>query len=180
MTANSEPTAAGSGSVKPNVWCVRADGGEYTDHLVRGGYIAYGGQAWGDFSDCRNKQEVKDKLAPFFPNKRSLAAYAGMMSCFLFEIQAGDWVITPESDKNRLRYGEVQPGDYWYAPNAPDGCPYPMRRKIAWAEQPLKRDKLPVPFQNTLKFTAKTVFAVDHRKDFRRAMDKQPCQSSPQ
>ena len=179
MTANTEPKAAGSDSVKPNVWGVRADGGEYTDHLVRGGYVAYGGQKWGDFSDCRNKQEVKDKLAPFFPNKRSLAAYAGMMASFLWGIQADDWVITPEKDSNLLRYGEVQPGDYWYAPGAPDGCPYPMRRKIVWAEQPLKRDKLPGSLQNTLKFTAKTVFAVAHRKDFLCAKDKQPCQSSP-
>ena len=168
MTANTEPTAAGSGSVKPNVWGVRADGGEYTDHLVRGGYVAYGGQKWGDFSACRNKQEVKDKLAPFFPNKWSLAAYAGMMARFLWDIQAGDWVITPENDRLRLRYGKVQPGDYWYEPNAPDGCPYPMRRKIKWSGQVLR---LPpclenTPLKNTLKFTQMTVFAVKHNCDF--------------
>ena len=172
MTANTEPTAAGSGSVKPNVWCVRADGGEYTDHLVRGGYVAYGGQEWGDFSDCRNKQEVKDKLVPFFPNKWSLAAYAGMMARFLWDIQAGDWVITPENDRISLRYGKVQLGDCWYAPNAPDGCPYPMRRKISWEGQVfrLTTDLPPrlknTPLKNTLKFTHMTVFAVKHNCDF--------------
>ena len=166
MTANTEPTAAGSGSVKPNVWCVRADGGKYTDHLVRGGYVAYGGQEWGDFSACRNKQEFKDKLAPFFPNKRGLAAYSGMMARFLWDIQAGDWVITPENDRISLRYGQVQPGNYWYAPDAPDGCPYPMRRKIKWSGQVLRLTDFPLALKNTLKFTQMTVFALKHNCDF--------------
>ena len=166
MTANTEPTAAGSGSVKPNVWCVRADGGEYTDHLVRGGYVAYGGQEWGDFSDFRNKQEVKDKLAPFFSNKWSLAAYTRMMSCFLFDIRPGDWVITPEAYGKGLRYGQVEPGACWYEGNPPDACPYPMRRKITWSGRVLRLADFPQPLQNTLKFTQMTVFAVKHNCDF--------------
>ena len=181
MTANTEPTAAGSDTATTNVWGVRADGGEYTDHLVRGGYVAYGGIDWPNMSSCETRADICNKLKQVESlkgkSKAGLAAYVGMMARFLWDIQAGDWVITPENDRLRLRYGEVLPGDYWYEPNAPDDCPYPMRRKIKWSGQVLELTDLPrclenTPLKNTLKFTQMTVFAVKHNRDFLAAIGR--------
>ena len=176
MTANTEPTTAGSDTATTNVWCVRADGGEYTDHLVRGGYVAYGGIDWPNMSSCETRADVHNKLKQVEAlegrSKAGLAAFVGMMARFLWDIQAGDWVITPEAYGKGLRYGEVQPGDCWYEPNAPDDCPYPMRRKITWSGQVLGLADFPQPLQNTLKFTQMTVFAVKHNCDFLAAIGR--------
>ena len=166
-----------------NVWCVRADGGQYTDHFVRGGYFGYGSQIWPDFSDCKHRDEVRESVAPVLPvgtSKYVIGAYAGMMACFLFEIQAGDWVITPSANRRKIQYGQVQPGSCIYEPNAPDGCPYTMRRKIAWADQLLLRDSLSMPLQYALR-AAKTVFAVEHHEEFLAAIgqDNMPSQAKP-
>ena len=169
MTANTEPAAAGSGSATTNVWCVRADHGEYTEHFIIGGYVAYGGLYWPNMSSCETLADVHDKLKPVETlqekSKAGFRKYGEMMARFLWDIQAGDWVITPEKDRRRLRYGKVQPGNYWYAPDAPDGCPYTMRRKIVWEDKPLDRWSFSPSFQNTLKCNL-TVFGIKHRSEF--------------
>ena len=165
-----------------NVWCVRSDGGKYTEHFIRGGYSGYGSQDWPDFSDCKNSDDVREILAPKFPagtSKNVIGAYTGMMARFLFEMQAGDWIITPEENSRFLRYGKVEPGGCRYISNAPDGCPYTMRRKIVWSQQTLLRDTLSMPLQFTLG-ASRTVFAVEPREDFLVAigqMDKQAYES---
>ncbi len=157
-----------------NVWCVRADGGQYTDYFVRGGYFGYGSRDWPDFRDCRNRDEVREKLAPRFPpgtSQARIAQYVGMMSCFLLDIHAGDWIITPAADSGMLWCGKVEPGSCSYEPEAPDGCPYPMRRKIVWEKQALRRGSLSMPLQYALR-ASKTVFAVRHREDFLTAIEQ--------
>ena len=169
MTANSELTAAGSGSATTNLWCLRADHGEYTEHLMIGGYVAYGGIDWPDMTTCETRADICNNLKQVETlqekSKAGFRKYVDMMARFLWDIQAGDWVITPEKDRRRLRYGQVQPGNYWYTPDAPDGCPYTMRRKIVWEDKPLDRWSFSPSFQNTLKCNL-TVFAVKHRSEF--------------
>ena len=159
-----------------NVWCVRTDYGKYTDHLVNGGYVGYGGH-WPDFSDAKDLNEIRERLAQAVfqdeSSKQKIAAYAGMMATFLWKIQPGDWLITPYgkdtplgADKNGLRYGQALTGKCWYAPVGTDICPYTMRRKIAWADQTLQRDGLSKPLRDTIDNTAKSVFHVKQRADF--------------
>ena len=167
MTDKVESATAGVGTALPNVWCVHADKGLHTHHFVSGGYFGYGG-GWPDMSACRNREDIRVNLAPVFPSDTSpqrLGQYVGMMASFLWDIQAGDWVITPESDRNKLRYGKVASEDYRYEPGAPDGCPYTMRRNIAWANEPLIRDSLPMPLQYTLR-AQRSVFKIRAREDF--------------
>ena len=156
----------------PNIWCVRADHGKYTAHFVKGGYFGYGAARWPDLSAVNARSEIRTTMADKALAGKSnqvIGAYAGMMSQFLLDIQAGDWVITPEENRHILRYGQVEPGNCYYAPGTPDGCPYPMRRKIAWVQSPLLRDSLSMPLQYALR-ASKTVFAVKHREAFLEAI----------
>ena len=155
----------------PNIWCVRADNGKYTDLLVREGYIGYGGCDWPDMRPYKTPAEIRAQLAPLprFQGKSqpAISAYAGMMARFLWCIKPGHWVITPEKGGHILRYGKIAEGNCWHQQNAPDGCHYTMRRKIAWKPQSLRRDRLgDEPLENTIKCTGKTVFAVNHRNAF--------------
>ena len=87
MTANTEPTAAGSGSAMPNVWCVRADYGEYTEHLISGGYVAYGGIDWPNMSSCETRADICNKLKQVETlqekSKAGFRKYVEMMARFL-------------------------------------------------------------------------------------------------
>ena len=159
-----------------NVWCVRADYGKYTDHMVNGGYIGYGGN-WPDLSDAKDLTDIRERLAHTAfrdeTSKPKITAYAGMVSTFLWKIQPGDWVITPYgkdspngADKDGLCYGQALNGSYCYVPVGSDDCPYTMRRKVAWAEQSLRRESLSKPLRSTLDNTPKSVFRVKQRADF--------------
>ena len=164
------------GSSMVSVWCVRADYGMYTDHMVSGGYIGYGGN-WPDFSDAKDLNDVRKRLAQTaFQDETSepkITAYAGMMATFLWKIQPGDWVVTPygkdtpqSANKGGLRYGQALTGGCWYVPVGSDSCPYTMRRKIAWAEQTLWRDSLSESLQHSIANTPKSVFHVKYRANF--------------
>ena len=171
MAGTTDPAAAGAAATQlPNIWCIRADNGKYTDLLVREGCIGYGGCDWPDLNPCQTRADIFAQLEPLprfqAKSKQVISAYAGMMARFLWQIKPDDWVITPEKGGQILRYGKITEGDCWHELNAPDGCHYTMRRKIAWEPQPLRRDSLPGDLQKTLKHAAKTVFAVKHCNAF--------------
>ena len=164
-----------------NVWCMRADFGKYTDHFVDGGYFAYGLEV-PDLSAVKNKDELYPMYEQAYPDVKSknvIGAYVGMLSRFRFEIQAGDWVITPTANSRLLRYGKVTSEAYYHTPGSPDRCPYSHRRPISWSEQTLHRGSLPMPLQNALKHGAKTVFAVSQRDDFLEAIGQSDIPPRP-
>ena len=72
---------------------------------------------------------------------------------------------TPRSNREWLDYGSVSGESIYYAPDADDGCPFPHRRKVEWAGNPLRRWDLSIPFQNTLG-ARRTVFRVSHVGEF--------------
>jgi len=150
------------------VWCVRSGNGKYTQHFVDGSFFGYGWD-WPDLTTCKDQNEVREMLASkVFAQGTSISAvgqYAGMAARVMWEIQEGDWVITPEEDSRFLRYGKVEPGGCCYIPNAPDGCPDTLRRSIVWEKQPLLRDTLSMPLQYNLR-AARSVFAVEPAEDF--------------
>ena len=152
-----------------NVWCVRADGGAYTEHFVRGHYFGYGGHDWPDLTGCRNFGDVRDILKGLYPEgtePSKIGVRAGMVTVFLLRIQPGDWVITPLEDSTQIRFGEVQPGACQYEVGGHDGCPYPLRRRINWVDHTLRVDSLSIQLRNSLRHTQKSVFAVKYRDDF--------------
>jgi len=152
-----------------DVWCVRAEGGRYSDQFVKGGYVAIGWGEIDDLSSVVSRDELYQIYKDAYPNETSnlvVGQQVGQIARFLFEIKADDYVITPDMNTELLHYGRVSPTrpSYFYA-TAVDGCPFQHRRHVEWAKHTLKRSGLSVPFQNTMRALF-TVFAVSQRDEF--------------
>ena len=152
-----------------NVWCVRANAGEYTEHFLRGGYAAIG---WQEVAQDLGVVKARDELYPImrsaYPDVHSpivIGNYVGQVARFLLEIRADDYVITPAADTDWLHYGQVAPDPSYVYAAGDDGCPYRHRRRVAWARERLKRGDFSVPLQNTIR-SSLTVFAVSQRDEF--------------
>jgi restriction system protein len=157
-----------------NLWCIRAEFGTYTRHFVEGGYVGIGWMPGVDLSMIRTRDELYPLYRQAHPDDKSnivIGQQVGQIARFLLEIGAGDHVITPAPDTDRLHYGNVAPDpSYFYAPGD-DGCPYRHRRRVTWATETLKRGDFSVPLQNTIR-SSLTVFAVSQRDEFLVAIGK--------
>ena len=151
-----------------NVWRVLAEFGEYTDEFVVGGYAGIGWIPEKDLSKIYEKGELRRLFRKAHPENTSpnfIGAQVGQVARFLLEIKPDDYIVTPTSNSALLRYGRVISVPY-YESSPTDGCPYPHRRKVQWAQQPFNRKDLSPPFQNTLKFAQLTVSRIKHREEF--------------
>lgn len=153
----------------PNVWCIRANGGVYTDNFIRGGYAGIG---WNeidrDLSDITSKEGLYPVVRAAYPDQQSpvvIGNYVGQIARFLFEILPGDYVITPAADTEYVHYGRVAADPSYFFAKPADGCHYRHRRPVEWADKPLTRSAFSVPMQNTIR-SALTVFAVSQRDEF--------------
>lgn len=158
-----------------NVWCVRADSGQFTEHFLRGGYAGIG---WNEIEHDLGNIHSRDELYPLvraaFPDITSaivIGNYVGQIARFLLEIQPGDYIITPALDTEWLHYGKVEDGPSYFFATTEDGCRYRHRRRVKWAEGRLKRSDFSVPFQNTIR-SSLTVFAVSQREEFLAAIGR--------
>ncbi len=151
------------------VWCVRAENGQFAKEFVEGGYIGIGWLRNFDISQVRTREELYPIYKQAHPNDTSklvIGQQVGQIARFLLEIKAGDYVITPAADSEKLRYGVVSDDpSYYFEPHPADGCPYTQRRKIAWAKKTLSRGEFSVPFQNTIR-SSLTVFYVSRQEEF--------------
>jgi restriction system protein len=158
-----------------NVWCVRAEFGTYTEHFLKGGYVAIGWIKGTDLSNIKTREALYPLYKAEHPDDTSnivIGQQVGQIARFLLEIQAGDYVITPAADTELLHYGQVAPDPSYFYGSAQDGCPYLHRRRVTWAPQPLKRYGFSVPFQNTMRASL-TVFAVSQRDEFLAAVGRE-------
>lgn len=150
-----------------NVWVVRSEYGKYTEHFIKGGYVATGWIPEENLSDIQSRDEIELFYRKAYPNdtNRRVGANVYQIKAFLLDIQTGDYVITPPDNTEWLNYGQVAPDGSCYYSNVDDGCPFPHRRKVNWAESQLRRLEFSVPFQNTMR-AAKTVFSISQRGEF--------------
>lgn len=152
-----------------NVWCVRADSGQFTQHFLRGGYAGIGwSEIAQDLGRIASREDVYPLVRAAYPDVSSpivIGNYVGQLARFLVEIKAGDYVITPALDTEWLHYGTVGPDPSYFLATTEDGCPYRHRRRVAWATERLKRGDFSVPLQNTIR-SSLTVFAVSQRDEF--------------
>lgn len=152
-----------------NVYCVRADGGKYAEHFLRGGYAGVGWNEIGqDLGHVRTREELYDLVREAYPEIHSsivIGNYVGQLARFLLEIQAGDYVITPAADTEWLIYGKVAPDPSYFFTPPDDGCRFRHRRRVEWAAKKLNRGDFSVPFQNTIR-SSLTVFTVSQREEF--------------
>ena len=77
-----------------NVWCVRADGGRYAEHFVKGGYAAIG---WREITQDLGSVKTREALYPIVK-----AAYPDIKSPVVIE-RFGVWSCIPTP-----RYGVVR------------------------------------------------------------------------
>ena len=151
----------------PNVWVVRADGGEETQNCVNGGFTGIGWKEIGDLTDAADRSEITVRwlsAAADHDVVASVRTAIGNISRFLFDIQIGDWVITPEANRRWLRCGQVI-GGYCYESNAADACQYHHRRDMMWHGDRIDRQALSEPFRKTLR-SQLTVFQARHETEF--------------
>jgi len=150
------------------VWCVRAENGQYADRFVSGGYAGIGWLRSFDLSDVRSRDELYPIYKDAHPNDTSnvvIGQQVGQIARFLLEIKAGDFVITPAADTERLHYAVVSPDpSYFFEASPRDGCPYTQRRKVSWSSATLARGDFSVPFQNSIR-SSLTVFCVARQEE---------------
>ena len=152
----------------PDVWCVRAEKGKYTGQFVDGGYVAAGWLPKHDLASVKDKEEIRNLFEQEHTevgDNRSSGWHIGQVDAFSLKINVGDYVITPEKDSSRLWYGRIASKPH-HKENPNDGCPWPNRRKVDWAGQPLNRNELSGSFQRSLMRTLQAVFKVRHREEF--------------
>ena len=158
-----------------NVWCVRANGGEFADHFLRGNYVGIG---WKEITQNLGSIQSREELYPIvgaaYPDQQSqivIGNSVGQIARFLLEIQAGDYVITPAADTEWLHYCKVKADPSYFYAKIDDGCPYRHRRRVEWFKERLKRADFSVPFQNTIR-SSLTVFAISQSDEFLSAIGR--------
>lgn len=151
----------------PNLFCVRADFGTYTEPFVKGGYAAIG---WLDHTDVTGVT-TKDQLYPLYKKEHPqdtsnivIGQQVGQIARFLFDIQPGDFVVTPAADSRWLRYGVMEDAPYAFG-DGKDGCRFLHRRQVKWTDKRIDRTVFSVPLQNTLR-SSLTVFAISQKEEF--------------
>lgn len=157
-----------------NLYVVRADYGKYTDHFLKGGYVAIGWLQHDDLSSVTIREELYPLYTKNHPEDTSnvvIGQQVGQIARFLLEIQAGDYVITPSADTDYIYYGIVEDGSTYVYADGSDGCPFLHRRKVKWHKTPVLRSAFSVPFQNSIRSTL-TVFNVSHIKNFLETIGK--------
>ena len=150
-----------------NVWVVRSEYGKYTEHFIRGGYVAAGWIPEENLSEIQTRDEIESLYRIAYPNdaNRRVGANVYQIKAFLLDIQTGDFVITPPDNTEWLNYGQVAPDGSCYYSSVDDGCPFPHRRKVNWAEGVIRRSEFSVPFQNAMR-ASMAVFRVSQRDEF--------------
>lgn len=152
----------------PEVYCVRAEFGTYTNHFLKGGYAAIGWIGAVDLSPVKSKDELYPIYKKAHPDDTSnivIGQQVGQIARFLFDIQAGDFIITPDSNTELLRVGIVEASPPYFFGDGGDGCPFRHRRRVKWLAGTFKRSAFSVPFQNTIR-SSLTVFYVSQKDHF--------------
>jgi predicted Mrr-cat superfamily restriction endonuclease len=150
------------------VYCVRADFGTFAKHFVKGQYVGIGWFNETDLSGVKSKDELYPLYKEAHPDDTSnivIGQQVGQIARFLFDIQPGDYVITPDADTELLHVGVMQPSPAYFFDKGSDGCRFHQRRPVKWLPGTFKRSSFSVPFQNTIR-SSLAVFYVSQREHF--------------
>ena len=150
------------------IWMVSAEYGRYTEHFVNGGYAAVGWLGQEDLTSTYSREEIFERFREAHPDQTAnqVGANAGQLAKFILNVQSRDYIMTRCAPPTReYRYGVVEDKPLYYAPNHPDGCPFPHRRKVKWYENTIIKENLSNRFQRNLS-AAKTLFEVRYMEEF--------------
>ena len=152
----------------PTIFCTRADAGIFCPQFLSGNYVAIGWLPEDDLTSTTGKEELYSLYKKEYPNDTSnvvIGQQVGQISRFLFDIQPGDYVITPPVNTDFIHYGIVADEPAYYEAAPADGCPYRHRRRVAWHPKAIARSNFSVPFQHSIR-SSLTVFRVGHEHNF--------------
>jgi predicted Mrr-cat superfamily restriction endonuclease len=151
----------------PELYCVRADFAKYTPQFLNGGYVGIG---WFDGHDLRDvsNEELYALFRKDYPDETSnnvIGVQVGQIARFMFDIGAGDYVITPSTDNEYIHYGVVADEPCYFYADVSDGCPYRHRKRVNWHPDRILRSAFSIPFQNTIR-SLLAVFRISHNAHF--------------
>lgn len=151
------------------VFCVRAEYGQYASAFIKGGYIAIGWVPKIDFSNLKlgDYEKLRETYVHEHPtvSPLSLGQNVGQIARFLFEVKPEDIVVTPTYEVEKLAVGKVT-SNYYYETDA--ACPFPHRKRVTWCDNPVLRSSLSVPLQNTLR-SSLAVYRISRADEMARA-----------
>ena len=128
------------------VWVIRADYGASTDAFAENGYIGVGhGMDGVDLSRVTSREEIRNLYVQEHPdegNAQTIGNRSSQVARFHLEIRSGDYVLTPERDREWVRYGRFDSDKRYYG-DKDDGLPHRNRRRVSWSSKRLRRDDLP-------------------------------------
>jgi restriction system protein len=147
----------------PTIWGIHND--EPDLDLLGEGFVSVGWDEIGDLRECsRDKDLLKQLLTTRYPQAKAgaIPVWAGVLRRFAFEMQVGDYVISPRKADSTLSFGRVA-GDYYF-----DGAvTHHHRRRIEWLHTDIPR----ATFSKTARYeigSAVTLFQVkNHAEEFR-------------
>ncbi len=152
--------------IMPEVYVVRAEFGKYATHFMRGGYVGIGLMPDVDLSAVKNCDALLQICERKYPGRRNdliIGRQLGQIERFLFGMNDGDYVITPDGDTETIHYGIVEPKPYYYFTGS-DGCPFPHRRRVKWNRRGIEENDFSTPFQHTIR-SPLIVFQVPPEKN---------------
>lgn len=151
----------------PDLYCVRADYGKYTQDFLDGGFAAYGLLNERDLTGVLDREDlypIYKEVLPNEVNNHVIGKGVGQLARFLFEMKQGDYVLTRAADTEFFHWGVVLDDTYEFA-TKPGHCPYRHRRRVQWNTTKIRRSDLSVPLQNTLR-SLLSVFGVEAKSEF--------------
>jgi restriction system protein len=147
----------------PTIWGIHND--EPDLDLLGEGFVSVGWDEIGDLRECgRVKDALKQLLAVRYPQAKAgaIPVWAGVLRRFAFEMQVGDYVISPQKADSTVSFGRVS-GEYYY-----DGAGnHHHRRRVEWLRTGVPR----ATFSQSARYeigSAVTLFQVkNHAEEFR-------------
>ncbi len=135
--------------------------------LVGGGFVSVGWDELGPVQPPLDREELKARLSAAYPTKkpRAIPGDAGVLIRFAEEMQAGDYIISPQKVDRTLNFGIVN-GDFYVASDAET---HRNRRPVRWVRVGVPRDDFPQVALNEIG-SAITLFKVTRHADSFRLM----------
>lgn len=151
----------------PTIWGIHNDEPELD--LLGEGFVSVGWDEIGDLRNCgHDKDALKQLLVARYPQAKAgaIPVWAGVLRRFAFEMQPGDFVISPQKADSTLSFGRVA-GEYYF-----DGSiTHHHRRPVEWLRTGVPR----ATFSQSARYeigSAVTLFRVkNHAEEFRAFID---------
>jgi len=156
----------------PEIYCVRANYGQYADIFKERGYVAIGWFHNFDLCSIKTKDEIREIYPEHHPEDTSpytIGQQVGQIARFLLEMKSGDFVVTPPINTEFVYYGILKDDPYQFVKIPQDGCPYQHRRSVKWISK-VQRSAFSIPLQYTLR-SSLTVFEIRHKVSFFETID---------